>query len=380
MRLALIGPVYPYRGGIAHYTTMLYRTLMDMGHEVLLVSFKRQYPQWLFPGQSDRDPTTIQPLALPDAHYWMDSLNPFSWVGTFKRLRRYQPDGIVLQWWTPFWALPWIVLGVLNRLLGRRPLIFICHNVLPHEAKAWDVQIAKAVLRWGDGFTVQSAAEKQKLSGWFPQARITATPLPVYAMFANAPLSKAVARERLGLTSDALVLLFFGIVREYKGLRDLLAALPAIQAQLPMVKLLIAGEFWDNKTAYQTLIHQLGIESLVRIDDRYIPDDEVMVYFSAADVLVVPYRSVTGSAVVQTARGFGLPVITTALNGLEAVLVEGETGFLVPPQDPSALALAIVRYFQEEQGKRMSQKMRQSVADFSWEKLSQEVLALVEGR
>ncbi|HFD40456.1 MAG TPA: glycosyl transferase family 1, partial [Anaerolineae bacterium] len=202
MRLALIGPVYPYRGGIAHYTTRLAQTLRERGHTLLLVSFKRQYPQWLFPGQSDRDPSALA-FKARDAHYWLDSLNPLTWPATFCRIRAWRPEALLLQWWTPFWTSAWWTLGVLNRLFLRRPLIFVCHNVLPHEPAPWDPWLAKGVLRWGWGFVTQSQAEKRRLLRLLPGARVEVCPHPVYDMLAEQRLPKTQARERLGLPQDA---------------------------------------------------------------------------------------------------------------------------------------------------------------------------------
>ena len=344
IRLVLIGPVYPYRGGIAHYTTMLYRALRERGHEVLLVSFKRQYPQWLFPGQSDKDPSK-KPLKVEEARYWLDSLNPLTWLTAFWRIRRYRPDAVILQWWTTFWAPVWFTLGVLNWLFLRQPLIYICHNVLPHEMHRWDPLLARTVLRWGTCFVVQSAEEEHRLFSLLPRAQATIIPLPVFDMFADQRTSKEEARDRLRLPADVPVLLFFGIVREYKGLKNLLAALPEIRAQLGDVVLVVAGEFWEDQQPYLEMIHQLGLEDSVVVDDRYIPNEEVGVYFSAADVLVAPYRQVTGSAVVQMALGYGLPVITTTVGGLADLVRDGETGLLVPPSDSAALAAGIVQYF-----------------------------------
>ena len=346
IRLVLIGPVYPYRGGIAHYTTMLYRALRERGHEVLLVSFKRQYPQWLFPGRSDKDPSK-KPLKVEEARYWLDSLNPFTWLTTFWRIRRYRPDAVILQWWTTFWAPVWFTLGVLNWLFLRQPLIYICHNVLPHEMHWWDPLLARAVLQWGTRFVVQSAEEEHRLFSLLPGAQATTIPLPVFDMFADQRMSKEEARERLRLPADVPVLLFFGIVREYKGLKNLLAALPEIRAQLGDVILVVAGEFWEDQQPYLEMIHQLGLEDSVVVDDRYIPNEEVGVYFSAADVLVAPYRQVTGSAVVQMALGYDCPVITTTVGGLADLVRDGENGLLVPPSDSAALAAGIVRYFTE---------------------------------
>jgi glycosyltransferase involved in cell wall biosynthesis len=314
MRFALIGPTYPYRGGIAHYTTMLCRALREHGHQVLMVSFKRQYPQRLFPGRSDRDPST-EPLQVDEAHYWLDSLNPFTWLATFQRIRQYRPDEIVLQWWTPYWAPVWLVLGMLSRLSLQSPLVYICHNVLPHEVRWWDPWLARLVLRWGKRFIVQSMMERERLLSLLPWAHVDIVPHPPYDMFAHQQIPKEDARRQLGLPQDLPVLLFFGIVREYKGLKDILQALPAIQGSLGKVILVVAGEFWDDKQPYLEMIEQLGISSSVWIDDRYIPNEEVAVYFSAADGLVASYRQVTGSGVTQMASAFGLPLLYATAGG-----------------------------------------------------------------
>ena len=374
MRLALIGPVYPYRGGIAHYTTALCRALRKRGHKVLLVSFKRQYPQWLFPGQSDKDPSR-EPLRAEQAHYWIDSLNPFTWLSTFRHIRAYRPDMIVQQWWVTFWAPAWFVLGVLNRWFLKRPILMICHNALPHEARPWDRWLAKLALRQGTAFIVQSVQEKEQLLSLVPDARTQILPLPTFDMLAGQQIPRARARQQLGLSEDLPILLFFGIVREYKGLMDLLEALPAVKESLGKVLLIVAGEFWGDKRRYLDAIQQQGIERSVLIDDRYIPNEEAALYFSAADALVAPYRSVTGSAVIPTARAFGLPVVTTELPGL-AQVVDRESDRLAPPCDPQALATAITGIFAEasQPGKG---KPRQGEA-FTWDQLVSAIEALAE--
>jgi glycosyltransferase involved in cell wall biosynthesis len=311
MRIALFGPVHPFRGGIAHYTTLLNRTLLEEGHTVLLVSFRRMYPRWLFPGESDRDPSAT-PLQAANPHYWIDSLNPFTWLTTFARLRHFQPDLIVLSWWTPFFAPLWYTLALLNRLFLRRELVILCHNVLPHEENGTDRLLARSVLGWADRIVVQSEREKSRLLGLLPAADVGIAPHPVYDMWAEGRIPQAEARARLGLPTDLPVLLFFGIVRKYKGLDKLLDALPQVQTAIGDVLLVIAGEFWDEQALYEQKIRALGLEKSVRIDSRYIPDEEVALYFSAADLLVAPYTSVTGSGVIQMAAGFGTPVVTTA--------------------------------------------------------------------
>lgn len=343
MRVVLIGPVYPYRGGIAHYTTMLYSALQKRGHEVLLISFKRQYPRWLFPGKSDKDPSE-HPLRAEGARYWIDSLNPLTWFVTFLRLVRYRPDALISQWWTTFWAPVWFVLGLLNTLFLRKPLLYICHNVLPHEMRWWDVWLARLALWWGKHFVVQSEEERRRLLICLPNARATVSPLPVFDMFADEYISKDEARKRLGLPADMPVLLFFGIVRAYKGLADLLSVLPKVRTKLGKVLLLVIGEFWEDKSVYLEKIASLQIEDSVIIEDRYVPNEEVALYFSAADLLVAPYREVTGSAVVQMGIGFRCPVIATRVGSLVELAEKNHSVTLVEPGDSEALTDVIIQH------------------------------------
>jgi glycosyltransferase involved in cell wall biosynthesis len=365
MRCVLVGPVYPYRGGIAHYTTLLCQAIRERGHQILLLSFKRQYPKWLFPGKSDTDPSEV-PLEVEDAKYWIDSLNPITWFAALWRIHQYHPNVVILQWWTTFWAPVWFVFGVLIRFLLQRPLVYICHNVLPHETHWWDALLAKAVLRWGNRFVVQSREEEQTLLALLPGARATISPLPLFDMFADGRISRVEARERLDLPQDVPVMLFFGIIREYKGLKDVMRVLPEVRERLGNVRLVVAGEFWENKQSYLDMIRRLELDGLVLIDDRYIPNEQVGVYLAAADVLVAPYRRVTGSAVVQVALAHKCPVIATAIGGLVGTIRDGKEGLLVPPSDARALADSIVRYFAEGMAEPMRQCIQEERYETSW--------------
>jgi glycosyltransferase involved in cell wall biosynthesis len=367
MKAALVGPIYPYRGGIAHYTAKLYRELIARGHEVALYSFKRQYPRWLFPGQTDRDPSALKLDAA--CEYTLDSLNPFTWWATARAIRARRPDALILQWWVPFFAPMWAVLARVARRAGIK-VTFICHNVLPHEQRPWDVWLTRKTLGLGDGFVVHSQEEKARLLALLPGRQAEAMPLPVFDMLADQTLARDEARQRLGLPQGAPVLLFFGFVREYKGLRYLLEAMPAIRAELAEVRLLIVGEFWQDKQSYQEQIKRLGIEQSVTIVDQYVSNEEMPVYFAAADVAVLPYTHVTQSAVAQLAFGFGVPVITTRVGGLPEAIVEGETGLLVEPQDARGLAKAITHYF-ETTGfeQRLRENIQRQPGRKGWEQL-----------
>ena len=365
MKLALVGPTFPYRGGIAHHTTMLYREMVARGHQVSLYSFKRQYPGWLFPGRTDRDQSALKLSA--ECEYTLDSLNPLTWRATARTILARRPAALILQWWVPFFAPMWSVLARWARRAGTK-VLFICHNVLPHEQRPWDTWLARGALGLGDGFIVHSQEEKARLSALLPGRRVAVMPLPTFVL-SNQTCARDEARRQLGLPPNAPVLLFFGLVREYKGLRHLLAAMPAIRSELADVRLLIAGEFWEDKKIYQQQITRLGISASVTIVDRYIPNEELPAYFAAADVAVLPYDHVTQSAVVQLAFGFRLPVITTHVGGLAEAVSDGDTGLLVSPGDPAALAGAVTRYFREGCRERMALAIEQARPRFDWQDL-----------
>jgi glycosyltransferase involved in cell wall biosynthesis len=346
---------------------MLYRTLRTRGHEVLLISFRRQYPQRFFPGSSDRDPS-LRPLQVDEARYWLDSLNPLTWLRTCWSVYRYKPDGVILQWWTPFWSPVWLVMGLTHRFLSGRPLLFISHNVLPHEKKRWDPFLARTVLRLGTHVIVQSEQERERLVALIPGASVSVVPHPIYDMFAENRESQDEARRQLALPLETPILLFFGMVREYKGLGVVLDAMPEIRAQLGETLLVVAGEFWDNKDSYQEMIERLRLGDSVVIDDRYIPNEEVGRYFAAADVLVAPYRRVTGSGVVQMARGFGIPFITTA-EDVDEACYDGELGWLVPPENSRALSDAVIRFFREKRSGSAAKAIPLSSSISSWQGL-----------
>ncbi len=401
MKVALIGPVYPHRGGIAHHTTLLDRALRQAGHDVLLVSFSRQYPRWLFPGPSERDPSAAT-LAASSARFWIDSLNPLTWLTTFRRIRAYRPDALVLPWWTTFWTPVWGTLALLNRLFLHSTLLFLCHNVLPHDANRLDRAVARLLLRHGDRFIVQSAAEAQRLRALLPKLDtgtagdplssrpIKVVPHPAYTFFQDEfapqpgnqsndqpnhqPEDRSVARARLNLPESDLILLFFGLVREYKGLRTLLGALPHVLHALPQTTLVVAGEFWRGRGDYDELIAALDLQAHVILHDRYVPNEAVATYFAAADVLVAPYTAMTGSGVLQIAAALDLPVIGSRV--VQQALHGGDAA-QSPPTTSQELAADIVAFAQGDASRALELPVQSSehAASQSWQRL---VEAIVE--
>jgi glycosyltransferase involved in cell wall biosynthesis len=338
MNVTLIGPVYPYRGGIAHYTTQLALSLRSLGHDCDVVSFRRQYPAWLYPGSSDKDPS--QSAVQVNAEYLIDPFYPWTWWQSGKHILQNNTDLVVLQWWTTFWAFPFAYLS--NWFHQHRvPFVYLVHNVLPHEEKPWDRVLVKLALSRADGFIVQTPHEKERLLSLIPQARIEISPHPAYTMLADQRVDKAQARQMLGLPPDQTVLLFFGIVRPYKGLKYLIEALSLLQSEGLTPFLLVAGDFWEERGLYEKQIEACGISGQVRLDDRYIPDEQAAVMFSAADGLVAPYVGGTQSGVAGIALGFGLPMIVTEQIAAGLSDINPELVQIVPPADARALAQAI---------------------------------------
>lgn len=338
MKTTLIGPVYPYRGGIAHYTTQLALALKSAGHICKVISFYRQYPSWLYPGGSDKDPS-LTAVQVP-AEFLLDPFNPWTWRQCCKRILDQNPDFVLLQWWTTYWTLPFSYLGHWCRRQGI-PLGYLIHNVLPHEEKAWDRSLVKLALSTASGFIVQTKGEQERLMSLIPQANIKLAAHPAYTMLTSQRVDKIEARQRLGLPLDGKILLFFGIVRPYKGLKYLIEALSLLKSRGQTPTLLVAGDFWEDRAVYYEQVKAAGLSNQVILDDRYIPDEDAAVMFSAGDILVAPYIGGTQSGVAGIAIGFGMPMIVT--EQIAAGIPDGDPEIIltIPPADAQSLADAI---------------------------------------
>ena len=364
MRISLIGPTFPFRGGISHYTTLLYQHLV-LSHEVTFFTFKRQYPTAIFPGKTDLDPSRT-PIKAQGAEIMLDSMNPVTWVKVALKIVRSDQDLLIIPWWVSFWAPQFWTISFLVKRLSRTTILFLCHNVMEHESRQAGKWLTSLVLRNGDVFIVHSREDEQNLLTLFPSAIVRRSPHPTYAVFNTVQPREKNVRETHGIRGP--IILFFGFVRDYKGLKYLIKAIPDVLSQV-QVTLLIAGEFWKDKNAYLRLIRRLKLEKRIIIIDEYIPNEDVGAYFRAADLVVQPYVSATGSGVVQVAYGFGRPVIATSISSLEEVVEDETTGYLVPPGDSKALAGAIIRFFREGKAKVFSQNIEKRKHRYSWEKM-----------
>jgi len=364
VNITLIGPSYPWRGGIAHHTSLLAHHLRK-SHNVEIVTFSRQYPSLLFPGRSQYEAGERGPA--PPALQWIDSLNPLNWVTVGLRLRKKSPDLIIFAYALPFFGPCYGTIAAVARWRRTTRSVFLCHNVVPHEARFGDRMFTRFAFAFADGFVVQSETVRNDLLQFRPGAKYTVAPHPLYEMFGE-PIDKEEARRALSISSKR-VILFFGYVREYKGLMVLLRAM----ASLEDVMLLVVGEFYDEEMKYRRLIDNLQIGDRVRITNEYVPNDLLPRYFSAADAVVLPYLSATQSGIVQIAYNFGKPVIASRIGGLAEVVVDEETGFLVAPNDPDALAGAIKRFYSGECEPSFVKNISIVRQQYSWTRMVQAI-------
>ncbi len=255
----------------------------------------------------------------------------------------------------------------------------VVDNLIPHERRPLDMQLTRYVMNATDAYIVQSGAVREDLLRLDPGARFLEVPHPVYNLFGER-VPKAEARRRLGLDPEAPVLLFFGFIRAYKGLDLLIRAMPRIRSGMGVgaqVRLLVLGEFYEGRDGTAALVRELGLEDTVTLFDQYVPDEEVAPYFSAADVVVLPYRSATQSGIVQIAYQFERPVICTDVGGLSEVVLDGRTGFVVPPESPELLADAVLRYYRDGCEAGFEAAIREEKRKYSWDRLVDAVETLV---
>ncbi|MDO8683383.1 MAG: glycosyltransferase, partial [Armatimonadota bacterium] len=319
-------------------------------------------PKLRFPGKTQMD-SGEAPISA-QAEPVIDSMNPLTWFAASRRINEFQPDMVVVQWWHPFFAPPFATIARKCRKSAK--VVFLCHNVIPHESSGPSRFLTQAAFSNAHSFIAHSEEDRRNLLDMLPSAEVIKSPHPTYDVFNSGIWDQEECRREIGI--DGNVILFFGLIRRYKGLEYLIEAMPLILEKID-AKLLIVGEFYEDKTPYIDRIRSLGIENRVIVIDRYVPNEEVGRYFTAADVVALPYVSATQSGIIQIAFGFGKPVIATAVGGLPETVADGETGYLVPPQNPEALACAIIKYFRESKGSEFAANISRVMDDFSWRKM-----------
>ena len=325
MRIGIAGTAWPYRGGLAAFNERLARQFLSEGHEVKIFTFSMQYPDFLFPGKTQYSDTP-QPEDLSICRT-INSINPFSWFKTARAIRKADIDILVIKFWIPLMAP---CLGTVARLARRKGIrvVSILDNVIPHEPHFWDKWLIRYFIRSVDSFIAMSESVKEDCLKFLPASRqdaVTLSPHPLYDNFGEA-VTKTDARSFLGLPQDKTILLFFGFIRDYKGLDLLMKAYK--KAYTKDLLLVVAGEFYNNAQQYSELEKELGLEGTIEWRTDFIPDDKVRYYFSAADLIVQPYKTATQSGVTQIAYHFERPMLVTRVGGLAEIVPNGKVGYV----------------------------------------------------
>ncbi len=353
MRIAIIGPAHPYKGGIAQHTTELAHRLTAAGHEVEIISWRTQYP-FFYPGQQ-----FVDEPELPEHHGTKRVLswrNPVGWARWGRRLRSY--DRLIFVWWVPTIQGP-VYWGMFKALGKKRPpSVLICHNVLPHEPRPGDKKLARAVMNHCERVIVHSKAQAE-LAKSLTKTPVTTTELPL-------PLLKSVKKTKQGISKE---LLFFGFIRPYKGVDVLLKAL----AEVPDVKLTIAGEIWGDPKVYTNLIQELGIEDRVALKGGYVPANELAGLIVQADAVVLPYKTGTGSWNVSMANAYGAPVIATNVGSVGTQIKDGIDGLLCEPDNPESLAKAIKHFYEPGVAEKLQENVPEVPTEAEWQRYVQAV-------
>jgi glycosyltransferase involved in cell wall biosynthesis len=359
-KVCLIGPVQPFRGGVAQYTTQLHRALTGRA-DLLTLSFKRQYPAWLFPGQSERDPEYAGYME-PGVQYLIDPYRPDSWWRAVERIRQYGVEQVIISWWTTYWFL---CFGAIARRLRRYGIrvTFLCHNVQDHEGFWFNTWAAWLALRQGDDYLVHAEQQRAQMTLLYGNLPIQVHPHPIYSHFPNA--CGALPRRAL------LELLFYGFVRPYKGVDILLKALAAIPDR--GIFLTIAGEIWGGGMNLDAEVRAMGLGDRVEIRAHYHSEQKTAQLFARADAVVLPYRHASASGVLALAYHYNKPVVVTRVGGLPDMVAEGLSGFVVPPADPQALAVAIEACRGFKPCPKILAQLKQRL---SWDSLAESLIAV----
>lgn len=371
MKIAYLSVFYPFRGGIAQSNTNLYRELAKKA-EVQAFNFSRQYPGLLFPGQTQYVPESDRTVNFPTQRT-LDSINPLTWFSTARKIRALQPDALLVRFWMPFFAPALGAVACLVRRDGTK-VIAILDNVIPHEQRLGDSVLTRFFLNQIDAGLVMTQEVRNDVRRFRADVPCRLKPLPLFDHFPDT-VDKETARARLGLSRDRKVLLFFGFIRNYKGLDTLLKAVKYLSEDYLLV---IAGEVYGSFNEYENLIDQLTIREKLQLNVKYIPEIEVQNYFKAADVCVLPYKSATQSGIVQIAFHFRTPVIVTNVGGLSEMVSDGETGLVLDSQDPVQLAGAIERFFREQLADDFSENIAARQDDYSWSGFADAVIGLID--
>ena len=374
MKITIVGTAYPYRGGLAAFNERLAKEFQKEGDEVKIETFSLQYPNFLFPGKTQYT-TDPKPNELTICRS-VNSVNPINWVKVGKKIAKSHPDVVIFAYWISFMSPSMGTIAKIIKKKSNAKCIGLIHNMTPHESSLMDRILPSWFLRSMDAFISLSDFVMRDVMNYLGKdLPNVVSPHPIYDVYGES-MSRDEAIERLGLSKDYRYLLFFGFIREYKGLDLLLQAMADKRvSQLP-VKALIVGEFYGNEQKSTEMASTLGLSNIIWVSD-YVSDDKVGSYFCSADVIVQPYKTATQSGVAQIAYHFEKPMIVTNVGGLPEIVPDGKVGYVVSP-DSSALADGIARFFNPIESVDFSANIKEEKKKYQWNVLTGKIKKMIE--
>lgn len=372
MKVIILGTAYPYRGGLSAFNERLAYEYQSMGHEVEIYTFTLQYPSFLFPGKTQySDGPAPEGLVI---HRRVNSCNPFNWVSVGREIAKKRPDLMITKFWLPFMAPCFGTIARCVRRNGHTRCVSILDNVIPHEHRIGDKAFVRYFIGAEDGFVAMSRSVMNDL-GLFDVVKPRAfCPHPLYDHYGQV-MPKDEAKRMLGLDGGTCYVLFFGFIRDYKGLDLLLDAFADARLKAKNVKLIVAGEFYGDPKPYMEQIARLGIADRVELRTDFIPDSEVNRYFCAADIVAQPYKTATQSGVTQVAFHFERPMLVTNVGGLPEIVPDGKIGFVVEPE-ARQIADALVRYYSERREQEFVENIKVEKTKYAWSNMTDAIASL----
>ena len=384
MKIILLGTTYPYRGGLATFNERLARQFQEEGHEVELWTFTLQYPSFLFPGKTQY--SSEQPPANLTIRRVLNSCNPFNWLRVGRQIRKAAPDMLICCYWMAFFAPAYGFISRMARRNGKTKTIALVHNMMPHEPSILDKLFAPYFVASQDGFIALSESvvkdiEKveQKIINHKSQIINTpkaSSPHPIYDHYGER-MSKAEACQALNIPADKQYMLFFGLVRAYKGLDLLLDAFVRVKDQLPHLQLIIAGEFYEDEDKYRSQIAANKLDERVILRNEFIPDADLRKYFGAADLIVQPYKSATQSGVTQVAFHFEKPMLVTNVGGLGEIVHDHQMGYACEPTAES-IAADLLDYFTNDRQAAYTEYLQKEKTKYAWTNITRAFTKIVK--
>lgn len=362
MKITIVGTAHPYRGGLAAFNERLASEFVKAGDSVDVATFTLQYPNFLFPGKtqysSGSAPTSLHIVRR------VNSVNPYNWVKTGSKIAEDNPDVVIFAYWMSFFAPCFGTIAKVIRKKTNAKLIGLIHNMTPHETSIIDKYLPPYFLKSMDGFIVLSDFVMNDVERCVGEIKAkVVSPHPIYDIY-GPQMDRVTALEKLSLPTDYNYLLFFGFIRDYKGLDLLLQAMSDQRIVDSSIRLLVVGEFYGNEEKYKKMEQDLNLKNIVWVSD-YVPDSSVGAYFCASDLIVQPYRSATQSGVAQVAYHFEKPMVVTNVGGLPEIVPDGKVGYVVNP-DPKEIADAILRFFQNTDKECFLENIREEKKKYQW--------------